>query len=1032
MIKKSLAIAILIAANLAEVFSQTFKEIEDPSITGVNVLPPRATGFPFRSKQLAQTDDPKNSEYYLSLNGKWQFKWVDNPSKRPTDFFKPNADISNWGSINVPANWQLEGFGVPIYTNVKYPFEKTPPRIQEHFNPIGSYVKSFSLPSTLEGNKNILHFAGVNSAFYCWVNGEYVGLGKGSKTPIEFDISEYLKKGQNTIAVQVYRWNDGSYLEDQDMWRLSGIERDVYIYSEPKISVKDHFIKASLDAKYVHGQYESELLIATDKDVKGEVRISISDESGAQVYSEQKSIKSSLVFTSSIKNVKHWTAESPNLYNHTIEIIDDQGAIIAIYQNKIGFRTVDIKDGQFRINGEPILFKGVNRHEHDPYTGHVVSRESMVKDIELMKLYNINSVRTSHYPNDPLWYKLCDKYGLYVIDEANIESHAMGSLWNNGYSLDKTLGNNPEWKAAHLNRTERMVERDKNHASIVIWSLGNEAGSGQNFKATAAWIKSRDTSRPVQYEQAFMEEYTDLVVPMYPKIEKMKEFLASGDTRPYVMCEYSHAMGNSVGNLQEYWDLIEAEPQLQGGFIWDWVDQGLLSFTGSGDSTFVYGGDFGPSDIPSDEDFCMNGLVFSDRTPKPHLTEVKKVYQNFKFKPVDLLKGKVSIMNYFSFTGSEEFDFSYLIKENASIIEQGKLEFKNVAPNELKTITVPYTIESMSEEGVEYFLEIYASTKKASELVPSGHVIAKEQFQIPVKKEESYVVDDSKNSLSVKETSSEYIISSEEFSIVFSKISGDLKSYIYGSTFLIKKPLQPNFWRVPTNNDRGYRMHEELKIWQNVAANRSLNNMTVTETKKGQINIVTDYVLEAGNSPYSVKHLIHATGEIIVTTEFKKGDKALPELPRFGMMLQMPVDFSHMKWFGRGPGESYIDRKSANFIDVHYGTVADQYTPYPWPQENGNKTDVRWMSFKNDENTGLLFSSNTPLEMSAHHYSIRDLDNTPEHTFELPMKNLVEIKIDLVQMGVGGDNSWGYRPHDGYRLLEDTYTYSFSIRPISE
>lgn len=1011
--------------------AQSFKEVSDPSITGVNVLSSHASLFPYRSKEVAYSDVKKKSDYYLTLNGTWKFKWVDNPSKRPLDFYEGKEKVGVWDSIIVPSDWQLEGYGLPIYTNVKYPFEKTPPTIQEHFNPVGSYFRTFELPKNFEGQRNILHFGGVNSAFYCWVNGKYVGFGKGSKTPVEFDISDFLVAGTNTIAVQVYRWNDGSYLEDQDMWRLSGIERDVYIYAEPEVSIKDYFIKAGLDKNYKHGTYDMSLTLNGVIDNNNKVRVSIFNQGGEQVYEEIKGAKSEMNFRGDLKDILHWSAEKPHLYVHLIEILDQEDQSLAYYQNKIGFRTVDIKNGQLRVNGQAILFKGVNRHEHNPYTGHVVSKEDMIRDIQLMKEHNINSVRTSHYPHDPLWYDLCDQYGLYIIDEANIESHDMGSLWNYGYSLDKTLGNNPDWKSAHLNRTKRMVERDKNHPSIVIWSLGNEAGSGQNFEATAAYIKERDETRPVQYEQAFMEEYTDLVVPMYPKIEKMKEFLATGDQRPYVMCEYSHAMGNSVGNLQDYWDLIESEPQLQGGFIWDWVDQGLLSYTGNGDSTFVYGGDFGPSDVPSDEDFCMNGLVFSDRTPKPHLSEVQKVYQNFKFKEQDLYEGKIKVKNFYSFSSSDEFDFTYQLKANYQLIENGTIELDNLEPSQEVMLTVPIDLEKLNQPKTEYFLELYVKTKVSTELIPAGYVVAREQFLLPHHHDDLSEQELIGEALEIAETPKDIIIFNEQFTIVYSKESGDLKSYMFENNYLIKSPLVPNFWRVPTNNDRGYGMQNKLNVWQNVAQERNLENMTHDLLQNGKVRITSEYRLARGDSKYVVDHLINADGSIVVTANFEKAE-GLPELPRFGMMVQMPVHFKEMTWFGRGPGESYVDRKSANFVDLYRGHVADQYTPYPWPQENGNKTDVRWMAFTDKKGLGLLFKSQMPLEMSAHHYSIRDLDQVPEHDFQVIFRDLVEVKIDKMQMGVGGDNSWGYKPHKEYRLLEDNYTYSFTIQPISD
>ncbi|MGL1888131.1 MAG: DUF4981 domain-containing protein [Reichenbachiella sp.] len=1007
---------------------QSFKEVEDPNNVGVNVLEPRARLFPFRDEIKAGVNDEITSDYRKSLNGTWKFKWVENPSKRPQDFFEEGFDESSWEEISVPADWQLEGFGIPIYTNVKYPHEKTPPKIQEHFNPVGSYSRSFEVADSWMGEKTILHFGGVNSAFYCWINGEYVGFGKGSKTPVEFDVSEFLRKGENQIAVQVYRWNDGSYLEDQDMWRLSGIEREVFLYVEPSTHLNDFFVTATLDDEFVDGKLSIDLKFLGAIDNRS-IGVKLTDlNSNLEVYSSEKLIDDVLLNVSTtIENVNAWSAEIPNLYRLELELKGGDQSVF--YSTKVGFRSVDIVDGQLRVNGTPIYIKGVNRHEHDPYTGHVISKQSMYQDIQLMKLNNINAVRTSHYPDDPYWYELCDQYGLYVVDEANIESHAMGSLHNDGYSLDMTLGNNPLWKNAHLNRIKRMVERDKNHPSIIIWSLGNEAGSGSNFEASAAWIKKKDITRPVQYEQAFRESYTDIVVPMYPSFETIEEYLSSGDARPYIMCEYMHAMGNSLGNLKDYWDLIESHPQLQGGFIWDWVDQGLLSQTGNGDSVFVYGGDFGPRDVPSDGDFCLNGLVFPDRKPKPHLTEARHVYQNFKFKEIDMSKGEFSVTNYFSFSTSDEFDFDYSIKSNGEVVDAGKL---NISETIKPGGTVPLNKNFMSKiPGQEYFIEIVVSQKDANGLIPAGHVMAREQFAypiVPIKKQIN--IERTESPLTVKELSEDIWVSGDDFTAVFSKTTGNLTSYIYKSNFLIKDDLEPNFWRIPTNNDRGYGMQWQLNDWQYVNWEREVRKFTHDIGDDGTVTVIAKSILKTGDSPLKIQYKVDQSGKIGVTMSFKKGNSKLPELPRYGMKLQMPVSYQNIYWYGRGPGENYQDRSTGNFVDYYESTVKEEFTPYIFPQENGNKTDVRWMALLDDRNIGFLIKGDL-LEMSAHHYSIDEIKDNPSHDFELSIKDLVEINIDYKQMGVGGDNSWGYRPHDEYRLLEDKYTFRYSIEPVS-
>jgi beta-galactosidase len=765
---------------------------------------------------------------------------------------------------------------------------------------------------------------------------------------------------------------------------------------------------------------------------KKDVLVKLTDlQSNIEVYSEKVSSDQTLLKLSTIiDQVKPWSAETPSLYRLDIELAVNQNKSSIYYTSNIGFRNVDIKGGQLRVNGKPIYIKGVNRHEHDPYTGHVVSKESMLEDIRLMKLNNINAVRTSHYPDDPYWYDLCDQYGLYVVDEANIESHAMGSLNNEGYSLDKTLGNNPLWKKAHLNRTKRMVERDKNHPSIIIWSLGNEAGSGSNFEATTAWIKERDKSRPVQYEQAFRESYTDLVVPMYPSFETIKKYIESGDQRPYIMCEYMHAMGNSLGNFRDYWDLIESHPQLQGGFIWYWVDQGLLSKTGNGDSVFVYGGYFGPRNVPSDGDFCLNGLVTPDRKPKPHLTEARHVYQNIKFKVVDMKSGKFTATNYFSFLTSDAFDFNYQIKNNGDVVESGKLDIpKTIQPGETVQLKVNSKVRTA---GQEYFLEITAKQKEISGLIPKGHTIAREQLVFPITpiKSKKNKVSDVKEALKIMELTKAYRILGKDFTIVISKETGNLTSFIYQSNFLIKDDLEPNFWRIPTNNDRGYGMQWKLKDWKMINSERELIQTEIKKKEDGTIVLTASSTVKTGNSPIEIVYTFYGSGKVDVSMTFKKGNKELPEIPRFGMKFQMPVAHDNMYWYGRGPGESYQDRKSGNFVDFYASKVINEYEPYIFPQENGNKTDVRWMAFLDSRNVGLLIKGDL-LEMSAHHYAMEDIPENPGHYFDLTMKDFVEIKVDYKQMGVGGDNSWGYRPHDEYRLLKDQYSYKFSLQPIS-
>ena len=999
-------------------------ELENPEITGINNLDAHCTLFPYRNADNAKNGDFQKSQHYLNLNGKWDFEWSKSPRQRPLDFYKNNFDRSKWSKINVPADWQMEGFGTPIYTNVKYPHEKTPPKIQEHYNPVGSYFRTFDLPDNWKDQKVVLHFGGVNSAFFVWVNEKQIGMGKGSKTPVEFDVSNFLQNGKNTIAVQVYRWNDGSYLEDQDMWRLSGIERDVYLYVEPKVHIKDYFFQPDLINNYQDGTFNLEIIPAGNFQRK-KIKIALKEKkSGKTTFEKNYNLEKKQSIHGELKEVEKWTAETPNLYELTITILGDNPVY---YTSSVGFRKVEVINKQVCINGKPILFKGVNRHEHDMKTGHVISEASMLQDIEIMKKNNINSVRTSHYPDDPRWYELCNIHGLYLIDEANIESHDMGSLWNWGYSLDKTLGNNPLWEKAHLNRITRMVERDKNHPSIIIWSLGNEAGSGRNFEKSAAWVKGKDKSRLVQFEQAWTEEYTDLVVPMYPTIEQMKEYLKIGDPRPYVMCEYMHSMGNSGGNLIDYWNLIDAEPQLQGGFIWDWVDQGLLEKLPNGKSHFAYGGDYGPFDVPSDEDFCLNGLVFPDRSPKPILEEVKVAYQPFKFYDEDIKSGKVRIRNFHAFISSTDFDFFYRIIKNGKAIKKEKLLLKEVLnPLEEKIITFDLQKQKLNKID-EYFIEFFVETKSEKGLIPKGHNIAKAQLLLQKAAPKNHF-QTTNEKLTLLDREDEIIIEGKHFSVSFSKKTGDVNGYILNSKELFKKPLNPNFWRIPTNNDRGYSMQNELKIWKDINKEKEVTKFDFEE-KNSEVFIQTTSKLSNGRGILNVNYRVNSEGELFVNTLFEK-NKFLPEIPRFGMRFQMPSEYQQVEWYGRGPHENYQDRKTSAFVGTYKSRVKDFYVPYIYPQENGYKTDVRWIHFINEKGDGLAIIAEETLGIGASHNCLEDFDLEPRHADEIPPKNFIEVCVDWKQMGVGGDNSWGYRPHEEYRLLENKFEYSFVIKPV--
>lgn len=1001
--------------------SQIPSDLENPSITSVNALAPRASFFQYASPQKAALSEKTEDPNYLTLNGQWNFHWSANPSLRPEDFYKEHFDVSSWPSIPVPSDWQMQGYGTPIYTNVNYPFEKNPPFIQDHYNPVGSYRRSFNVTKDLLKNDVTLHFGAVNSAFKVWINGHYVGLGKGSKTPREFEIKDFLKVGSNSISVEVYRWNDGSYLEDQDMWRLSGIERDVYLYSSPKTRMLDFFIKTNLSNDFKSAELEIASTWKLGKDAQ--LGLELTDPAGNIVFNKQYKLSREHKLTETLAQVQLWSAENPRLYQANFTISDKEEK--SYFTQSIGFRKVEIIDGQLKVNGMPIYIKGVNRHEHDRFNGHVISKEDMLKDILLMKENNINAVRTSHYPNDPYWYELCNKYGLYVVDEANIESHAMGSLWNGGYDLKTTLGNNPKWKAAHLDRIKRMVERDKNHPSIIIWSLGNEAGSGVNFEAGAKWIKSKDTSRPVQYEQAWRESYTDIVVPMYYRLSDMEDYIKTGDQRPFILCEYMHAMGNSVGGIKDYWDMIESHKQLQGGFIWDWMDQGLTVKTANCEHHF-YGGDFGPKDTPSDHDFCLNGMLYPDRKLKPAMQEVKKVYQNIKFKNWEITEKTISadLFNYFSFTETDQLAFSYHVTANGEEITRGVLDIQNVEPQSNGKFTFP---NAWNDSDKEVFFNITVAHKNTPKGLPKDHLIAISQKHIAGKYEHQPTAHYN-DPLTLNQLGDRLIISSKNLTVEFCKKTGEILAYNFKGNEMITESLKVNLWRNPTNNDRGYQMDDSLKLWkeaqhhwQLVSTNHSLEN--------GKFHLNIKRQLPEGVASTELSYLLSPDGSINVRLKIDK-DESLPELPRVGMQMQMPYNYDNISWFGAGPEENYLDRNSGSPIALYNSHLEDFQTDYIMPQENGNRTEVRWAQFVNHKKQGLKFIGNQPLNISAHNYTLDDLEAYPQHHFELAKRPLVEVNIDLMQMGVGGDNTWGYRPLTKYRLLENSYEYSFVIVPL--
>ncbi|MEE8573384.1 MAG: glycoside hydrolase family 2 TIM barrel-domain containing protein, partial [Gemmatimonadota bacterium] len=988
--------------------------------------PARATFIPFADKASALSRDPGRSPFVQSLNGPWKFHWVSDPADRPPDFFRADFDDGSWDEIPVPSNWELLGYGIPIYTDIPYPFPPDPPRVPDHWNPVGSYRRSFTVPDDWAGMQVFVHFGSVKSAMYVWMNGQAIGYSQGSKMPAEFNITRFLKPGANTLAVQVYRFSDGAYLEGQDYWKISGIERDVFLVAVPSVHIRDFWARPELDAEYVDG------LLTIDVELRSVLARPVSayrltaellDRNGDPAFDVPLTTTFALeaagtdwvTLQGAVPSPRKWTAETPDLYTLVLTLADDEGRTLQVIPARVGFRTVEIRDGMLQVNGVPVTLRGVNRHEHDPHTGRVMSDELMLRDIELMKRYNVNAVRTSHYPSDPRWYDFADEYGLYIVDEANIESHGMG------YDPQVTLGNDPAWKAAHLDRTIRMVQRDKNHPSVIIWSLGNEGGDGVNFEATSAWIHRADPSRPVQYERAIQRPHVDIYAPMYARIPHLLDYASEPRDRPLIMCEYAHAMGNSVGNLQDYWDVIEAHDQLQGGFIWDWADQGLYAETWQGEPFWAYGGDYGPPGVPSDGNFLINGLVQPDRTPNPHFEEVRKVYQNIRIRPVSLESNRIRIVNRHDFTDLAEFTASWeLSADTRGILARGDIGALTLAPHDSIELTLPLTPIDAAP-GVEYFLRIEFRTREENPFLPAGWLAAWEQFRLPAYRPPVPARIAEMSPVEIHESGEAITVAGEDFSVTIDPATGLLKSFTLDGRELLKSGLEPDFWRAPTDNDYGYRMPRVQGVWKDAGRIRTLERLETRRVGPGEVRIDVELGLPAVNARHYLSYQVYGTGDVVVTSRFVPasvvmGDGRLPDLPRFGMRFTLSPELDDVSWYGRGPHENYRDRHTGSPVGLYEASVDALYFPYIRPQENGNRTEARWVAFRDSTGVGLAAIGMPTLDWSALRFLQEDLDEGPtkrgRHTYDLRPRDLVAVHLDYRQMGVGGDNSWGAQPHE--------------------
>lgn len=1023
-----LFISILGCMNL---FAQNVPDWEDPEVFAVNKENTRTTSLPYPSEELAVGDNYDSSPYYQSLNGKWKFHWVPRVSEVPAGFYEENYDISGWGEMPVPGNWEFNGYGIPMYVNTGFGFRAKPPHIDREDSPTGAYRHEFSIPDSWDGRRIFIHFEGGTNSMYVWVNGQKVGYTQNSKSPAEFDITDYVRKGKNTLACQVHKFSDGSYLEDQDMWRLGGINRNVYLYSTAQTRIFDFFAHPDLDKNYKNGIFSVDITLKnyTDNLQNNSVEVSLLDKSGKKIFSRnQKSGipangTADITVSGNVSNPLKWTAETPNLYTMLITLKDGNGRIVESTSHKIGFRKIEITDGQLFVNGKKVFFKGVNLHEFNTHTGQVVTRKEMMRNLQLMKELNINAVRTSHYPQQPLWYKLCDEYGIYLVDEANLESHGLG------YGPDN-VSNFPEWHGQHMDRIIRLVERDKNHASVIFWSLGNEASNGKAFFDMYDWAKARDNSRPVQYEQAYQRDRnTDVICHMYPSWENMKRDAAKDLGKPYIMCEYAHAMGNSMGNFQEYWDLMRSSKNMQGGFIWEWYNHGYPTHDEQGRFYWAYGGDLKAYNKMNNDNFCMDGIISPDQNYIPHTYIVKKVYQDILFEAKDLNKGIITVINDFKFTDltSEKYSFKWVLLKNGEEFKEGT--FTTSVPADSRK-DVHLNLPALAEEaGVEYFLQVYAYSNQATELIPSGFEVAKEEFAL--NPNNYFVAGNVNGQIAVEKQDDKIIVKAGNLSYEFSSKDGrGLLSMKNKGQDVFRELPRLNFWRALTDNEFGEWMQYSARIWESAGHNTIYKYKGSGETAEG-FKAEYEVKLRGIEAKVEITYTVNKDGSLTTAAHYKALSDDLPEMLRFGMVMTLPKDYNDFTWYGRGPHENYVDRKHDTFMGIWSGKVEKQAFPYYRPQETGNKTDVRWLTLKNKEGKGVRIDGAQPLSVSATNNRPEDLDpgmtKKQQHWSDVLPRHEVVLCVDLFQRGVGGLQSWGAKPLDQYRFMDKEYSYSYTI-----
>jgi len=1031
----------LVSTHLfAQANSQQVPDWENPRVFGINKEPPHATLTPYPDERAAMATGAQASPFMRSLNGQWKFHWVKQPSERPVEFYKVDYDVSQWKEIRVPANWELEGYGTPIFSNITYPFQRDAPRVTSEppkeytayreRNPVGSYRRTFTVPADWQGRQVFLIFNGVNSAYYVWVNGKKVGYSEDTRLPGEFNITPYLQAGENLLAVEVYRWCDGSYIEDQDFWRLSGIIRDVSLMARAPVHIRDFYARPMLDAQYRDATLKLNIKV---RNVTGDAKaISIEtkllDDKRAAVFKPivtQATVsaqgEASLDITQAVENPKKWSAEEPYLYTLLLALKDAAGKVLETIPCDFGFRSAEIKDGQILYNGRQIIIKGVNRHEIDPDLGQVITTERMIQDIKLMKQNNINAVRTCHYPNVPEWYALCDRYGLYVLDEANIESHGYGA------NEAQRISTGEDYTEAIVDRVRRTIERDKNYPCIFIFSLGNEAGIGRNPQAARDWAKTNHPEWIISYEPGD-SRHSDVFCPMYtPPDELIPAWEKYGKGRPMYLIEYAHSMGNSTGNFQQYWDVIEAHRQLHGGFIWDWVDQALRKKGADGKTFFAYGGDYG--DYPNDDNSCDDGLVLPDRTPDPSLYEVKKVYQYIKAEPVDLLAGRIRIRNKYLFRDLTGIRGAWELEENGGVIQRGALPAMALAAGQSQEVQLAIKQPKLAA-GAEYFLKMAFTLASDTSWAPKGHIVAWDQMAMPYQAPAAPARDLARlPALKLTESTEAFQIAGLQFTARIGKQSGALEVYEVKGKQLLAAPLAPNFWRAPTDNDRGNEMLKRQGIWREAAARRMASEVKAEQVNSKVVRITAVASLPAVGSMVRHVYTVYGNGEIEIEQEITPSGQ-LPDLPRFGMQMHILGEFRTVNWYGRGPQENYWDRNTGAAVGRYTEPVDEMFFPYIKPGETGNRTDVRWITFTNRKGFGLKATGMPLLSISAWPFHMEELE-LHRHPSEFVRSEDVTVNLDYRQMGLGGDNSWGALQHPEYRLPAKTYRYSFRIEPVA-